>query len=336
MKNKEIVFTKPNTAEFLDCDIPKINENEVLVKLCVSTISSGTERANLIGDVNISIADNIKKAEFPRRSGYSSSGVVEQIGLNVRDLKVGDKVALSWSTHRRYVSINEKNVHKIINNDISFEESALWHISTFPAAAVRKCRLEFGESALVMGMGVLGMIAVRILRAAGAVPIIAVDPSAEKRKLAEKIGADYAFSPDECAKKVKEIAEGGVNIAIEVTGKGEGLDNALDCMKKFGRIALLGCTRDSDFSIDYYRKVHGPGISLIGAHTLARPEYESFYGWWTERDDIMTIQKLVELKRLKFEDLIEETHSPENAPVVYRRLVEEKTFPIVQFDWRRV
>ena len=54
---------------------------------------------------------------------------------------------------------------------------------------------------------------------------------------------------------------GGVaNVGIEVTGVGVGvgLDGILDCMARFGRVALLGCTRDKEFSIDYYRKVHGP------------------------------------------------------------------------------
>lgn len=336
MRNREIVFTKPNTAELLNCEIPTPGEHQVLVRLQVSTISSGTERANLTGEVNVSVFNRYAVAEFPRRGGYSSSGIIEAVGTEVKDFKAGDRVALSWSTHSMYVVADERNVHKIVSREISFEEAALWHIATFPAAAIRKCRLELGESAVVMGVGILGMIAIRLLKAAGAVPVIAVDPSGEKRKLALAIGADYAFEPSECARKVKEVTGGGVNVAIEVTGYGNALDEVLDCMKKFGRVALLGCTRNSDFTIDYYHKVHGPGISLIGAHTNARPEKESSPGMWTTHDDVMAIQNLVKFGRLKLEDLIEETHSPKEAPLVYQRLAEEKTFPVVQFDWRHV
>lgn len=46
-------------------------------------------------------------------------------------------------------------------------------------------------------------------------------------------------------------------MVIEVTGQGTGLNEAHDCMAKFGRVALLGCTRNSDFSVDFYRTVHG-------------------------------------------------------------------------------
>lgn len=171
------------------------------------------------------------------------------------------------------------------------DKAALWYIACFPAAAIRKCKLEFGESVIVKGLGVLGLIAVKLLAAAGAAPIVAVDPDPAKRRKALEIGADYAFDPFEqdFAKKVKKATGGGAKVAIEVTGKGVALDQVLDCMKRFGRVALLGCTRDSDFSLDYYRKVHGPGITLIGAHTMARPNAESFHGWWCLKDEMRAL-----------------------------------------------
>lgn len=334
---KAILFTKKDTAELVETEMPQLSPGKVLVKLMVSTISSGTERANLTGELNISRnpADCLE-AHWPRQCGYSSSGIVQAIGDGVTTVTPGDHVALSWSSHQQYVALDEKNVHKIEDDRVSMEEAALWHIGTFPIGAIRKCRLEFGESAIVMGQGVLGMFAVRILRAAGAAPIIAVDPVPEKRAQALKIGADYAFDPNEpdFAEQVKQVTHGGVKVAIEVTGVGKALDQVLDCMAPFGRIALLGCTRDSDFSIDYYHKVHGPGITMIGAHTIARPAFESSNGWWTEQDDVRAEMELYRFGRLTLGDLIEETHSPEDAPEVYKRLATENTFPLVQFDWR--
>ena len=129
-------------------------------------------------------------------------------------------------------------------------------ISTFPMAAIRKTRLEMGESAIVMGLGILGMIGVKLLRAAGAVPIIAADPNPKRREIALKNGADFAFDPlcEDFADKVKSVTGGGVNVAIEVTGVGAGFNEALDCMAKFGRVALLGCTRSSDFTVVVTKK----------------------------------------------------------------------------------
>lgn len=334
MNNKKILFTSPCVAELLDAKMPSIKEDEVLVEIAVSTVSSGTERANLIGDPNINSTKD-PEVKFPRSAGYSTGGTVVAVGSEVTKLKVGDRVACSWTKHAKYCAVKESRAY-LLPEDVSFSEAALVHIATFPMAAIRKCRVEMGESAIVMGLGVLGLIAVELLRAAGAVPIIAVDPVESKRKQALEIGADYAldpFAPD-FAQTVKEITGGGAKVAIEITGKGQGLDMVLDCMARFGRVALLGCTRNSDFSIDYYRKVHGPGITLVGAHTDARPKHESSGGYWTEWDDATSILRLLSGKRLDFACLVEEIHSPNEAPLIYTRLANEPAFPIVQFDWR--
>lgn len=335
MENQSILFTSPGRAELVDKPIPQIKEGEVLVKILRTTVSAGTERANLVGDPNVNPKGT--SVPFPRTSGYSATGIVEAVGRDVTTVSVGDRVACSWTKHAQYCAVKESCVY-LLSEDVGDDAGALVHIATFPAAAIRKCRLEFGESAIVMGLGVLGLITVELLRIAGATPIIAVDPVAEKRELARMLGADYAldpFAPD-FAQTVKEITGGGAAVAIEITGKGQGLDMVLDCMKKFGRVALLGCTRSADFSIDYYKKVHGPGITLIGAHTNARPKHESAEGWWTEADDARAIIRLMQYHRLDLSHLVEEVHSPDEAPEIYARLANSPAFPIVQFDWRKL
>ena len=72
MKTREIVFTKKDTAELLPAETGELGAKDVLVRLVYSTISSGTERANLTGEVNVSIYSVDKEAHFPRRLGYCS------------------------------------------------------------------------------------------------------------------------------------------------------------------------------------------------------------------------------------------------------------------------
>jgi len=335
---KAILFTEPNHAELVEREKPVPQAGEVVIKLCVSTISAGTERANLTGELNISYkAEQCKEVVFPRQGGYSSAGIIDAVGEGVTSVKVGDRVAVANSVHQQYVCLPEKHVYKLADN-VTFNEAALWFIGTFPVAAIRKCHLEFGESAIVMGQGVLGKIAVCYLKAAGAVPIIAVDPVESKRKEALELGADYALDPmdPDFAKTVKEITNGGAKVAIEVTGFGKALDQVLDCMAIFGRVALLGCTRHSDFTIDYYHKVHGPGITLVGAHTQARPKMESSNGWWTEHDDMVAQMQLNRYGRINLSQLVQEIHSPAEATEVYNRLATDKFFPLVQFDWTKL
>ena len=335
---KRIVFTKPNTAEFLcvdKIDFDKIGDNQVVVKSFFTTVSAGTEKANITGVNNV--GPNEKVASFPRILGYNCSGVVVKIGSKVKSVSVGDKVVVYWSKHGNYNIVDEKQVVKIESDKVSFEDAAVSFISTFPLAAIRKVNLEIGESLMVMGLGILGQIAVKLAKIAGACPVIACDPVAKRREEALKSGADFVFDPfdKEFAAKVKEVTNGGVKTAIEVTGVGAGLDETLDCMAKFGRVALLGCTRNSDFTIDYYRKVHCPGITLVGAHTNARAMEESSHGNYTHTDDIKTVLKLLAFERLTLKDIVKETHSPKDCAAVYERLINDKNFPVgVQFDWR--
>ena len=340
MKTKQILFTRPNTAEFLDVETREMGENDVMIETVFSSISCGTEKANISGDPNISIfTDENSPVIFPRTAGYSSSGIVIAKGDSVKSVEVGDRVTMSWSTLSKIIVLPEKDVVKIEYDNISFQEAALCHIGTFPMAALRKTKLEIGESMLVMGLGILGLMAVEFAKAAGAVPVIAVDPVAQRREKAIQCGADYALDPfdENFTDRVKELTNGGANTAIEVTGLGAGLNQCLDCMAKHGRISLLGCTRNKNFTVDYYRKVHAPGIQLIGAHTLARPEIESYPGYFTQRDDLKTILSLCAMGRINLKDIVDEVHSPTECEAVYTRMMNDIDFPtVVQFDWRNI
>ena len=83
--------------------------------------------------------------------------------------------------------------------------------------------------------------------------------------------------------------------------------------------------------------MHGRGISLIGAHTNARPKLESSAGLWTDMDDLGAVLNLVRGGRLNLKDMIFEIHSPAEAQTVYDRLINENNFPVgVLFDWDEI
>ena len=345
--NRNIIFTKKDTAELVEKPMPEVGPGQVRVKLVRSTVSSGTERANVTGCNVVSIWDPPDApVVWPRQSGYSSSGVVDAVGAGVSSVRPGDRVAMSWTLHSEYVVVPEDRVYRLPDS-VSFEAGALAHISTFPMAAIRKCGLELGESAIVMGQGILGQLAVMLLKCAGATPVIAADPIAAKREEALKLGADFAFDPTAADFRERVLAvcpladhgiytgerASGVKVAIEVTGIGAGLNTVLDVMAPMGRVALLGCTRNSDFSVDYYHKVHGRGVALFGAHTWARPSNESSRGLFTHRDDAQAFLRLLALGRLSVEGYVADVRSPADCGAVYAALAKGGAFPITQFDW---
>lgn len=350
MKNFGILFTRKDTAELVEVPMPEPQAGEVRVKLAIDTISSGTERANLTGvpdgGVGIFAAGDFDAVTWPRQCGYSNSGIVDKVGAGVDNIKPGDRVALSWAKHQKYVCVPAGRVYSVPDG-VSLSDAALAHIATFPMAAIRKCRLELGEGVIVMGQGVLGQLAVKLAKAAGAAPVIAADPLSAKREEALRLGADFALDPSspDFGAEAKRICRGeqtkifgrvemsGPQVGIEVTGVGAGLDSCLDAIAPFGRIALLGCTRNSNFSIDYYHKVHGRGVTLVGAHTACRATDESAPGWWTERDDALAFLRLVALGRIDLAGFVRETHSPKECGEVYARLAKDGAFPVVQFNW---
>jgi 2-desacetyl-2-hydroxyethyl bacteriochlorophyllide A dehydrogenase len=336
MRSENIVFTDVNTVDLLEQELLELGDDEIRVSTRVSTISSGTEKANLIGDPNVNGMGE-PGISYPRRVGYASAGTIVEMGKNVTGFNIGDRVIAYWGTHSQINQVNKAHVVKMLD-EITFNQGALVFIGTFPLAAVRKCRVEAGESAIVMGLGVLGQLAVMFCKVQGATPVIAVDPVKERRERALMLGADYALDPTEegFKEKVRALTGGGANVAIEVTGLGKGLEQALDCMARFGRVALLGCTRNSDFTIDYYRKVHAPGITIIGAHTNARPDFDSHSGWFTHNDDIKAIMRLQKYRRIDLDKLVGEIHSPKECKEVYSRLINDKKFPVVQFDWSKL
>ncbi len=340
MKAKQIVFTEINKAELLEVECKDPGPHDVIVKMAYTTISQGTERANISGDLDVA-AFSPRPSEtpiFPRYGGYSDAGTVVAVGSEVTEFKIGDRVAGWWGFHKNYCEFPDTNlVH--VDDAVPLNAASVAHIACFPMAAIRKTRIEIGESAIVMGLGILGILAIKELKAAGAVPIIAAARTKEHRDFALAQGADYAFNPndDDFVENVKSVTNGGAHVAIEVTGSGQALDRVLDVIRPKGRVALLGCTRNKDFTIDYYRKVHGPGVALIGAHTAARPAVDSYPGFWTVRDEMNAILNLQKGGRLDLQSLVTEVHSPNEAPEVYHRMLTEKLFPVgVQFDWSKL
>lgn len=332
MKSKTIVFTKLETAEVLERDIKEVGGNLVRVKTEYTVVSGGTERANIMG------ATNAGGNKFPKILGYCGIGYVEAIGDEVKKIKIGDRVLVYHGKHTEYNVVPESDVTKVEDENIDSLDAALVIIASMGLGGVRKLEVELGESAMVMGLGLLGMFSVQFLRLSGANPIIAVDLNEERRQLALKLGADYALDPsdEDFVGKVKAITKGkGVNACVEVTGVSFAMKQALECASWMGRISLLGCTRVSDCEVDYYQQVHRPGVKLIGAHNFVRPKFESYPHHWTHHDDCRAILDMIATNRIDVKSIVSRVVKPEEAPQIYTELCNDKNFPMgTVFDWR--
>ncbi len=242
--------------------------------------------------------------------------------------------------HSKYNIAFEAKVTKVEDDSVSSLEAAFVVIAAMGLGGVRKLELELGESAMVMGQGLLGIFATQFLRLNGALPLIAADLNPARRELALKLGADYAFDPSDkdFVKNVKDATLGrGIRGCVEVTGVSAAMKQALECASWMGRISLLGCTRVSDTAVDYYSQVHKPGIKLIGAHNFVRPKVESYPHHWTHQDDCRAILEMIARKRIDVLSIVSRVENPENAPAIFDELCDNPEFPIgTVFDWRNM
>lgn len=331
MRSKTIVFTKPETAELLWRETEPATGELVAVEMEYTVVSGGTERANLVAAENTG-------AKFPKCLGYCGIGTVMEIGDRVKALQPGDRVLVYHGIHTRYNVVPESDLTKVTDDSVDSLDAAFVVIASMGLGGVRKLEVELGETAMVMGLGLLGIFAVQFLRLSGAYPVIAADPNPARRALALQLGADYAFDPTDpdFGKQVKAATGGkGINACVEVTGVAAAMQQALQCAATQGRICLLGCTRVSDCAIDYYQQVHRPGVKLIGAHNFIRPQFESYPHHWTHQDDCKAILALLAAGRIQIRPIVSRVVKPEQAPEVYTQLCHDPQFPMgTVFDWR--
>ena len=333
MQSARVIFTRPGVAELQTRELSAPTGDRVLVETEYTVVSGGTERAYLLGMPNT-------KQVFPMGIGYCGIGRVLAVGEQVKQVAVGDRVLVYHGGHAQHSLVSETRLTKVENDNVDSLEAAFTIIASMGLGGVRKLEMELGESAMVMGLGLLGMFSVQFCRLSGAYPVIAADLSPERRALALELGADYALDPaqPDFVKKVKQLTGGkGIDCCVEVTGASVAMQQALNCAARQGRISLLGCTRVSDNSVDFYAQVHKPGVKLIGAHNMVRPLVDSYPHHWTHHDDCKAILNLLGSGRIQAKPLCSRVVSPLEAPAIYTQLCEDMKFPLgTVFDWRNL
>ena len=178
-----------------DIPIPHLGTKNVLVRTCYSAVSLGTElrtikfaRASLLSkarerpDLVKQVLEVAKKSgiletltkvreriKMPFPLGYSIAGEVIAVGKDVKEFKVGDKVACAGSEyayHAEVVSVPENMCVKIPLN-LDFQEATFAAIGAIAVHGVRNAKVSFGEIVVVIGLGLIGLITVQVLKAAG-------------------------------------------------------------------------------------------------------------------------------------------------------------------------
>ena len=327
MTSRRVVWTQRGTAKVETCETPSPTDDQLLLRTRVSLISPGTERAFFLGMPNTS-------QRYPQYPGYLNIGEVVQVGGEVRGWKVGQRVA-STGNHAMHIVVKASECLPVPEN-LPDEEAVFFNLVAIALQGVRKARIELGESVVVIGAGLVGLLAMQLAKLDGALPVISVDLDERRLAFARDAGADAALMVDDnLTSAISSLSEGeGAPVVIEATGSPEPVLLAFALAGMRGRVVLLGSTRNETKSVNFYRDVHKKGLTIIGAHTAVRPKHDSSAGWWTSHDDQRVALKLLAMGRLSVQPLITHRFPWQQAPQAYNLLKEgEKDAIGIVLDW---
>ena len=317
MKGQRVIWPSQATVEIEEFKIPPLRDNEVLVATECSLISPGTERAFLLGLPNA-------QGHYPSYPGYSNVGKVMEVGTNVSGFTSGDRVASSRG-HTSHFATSPDSLIKIMDAALSAEEAVFFNLSAISLQGVRKARIELGETALVLGNGLIGLLAMQLAKLSGAFPVMSVDLADSRLELAKAMAVDYALNPeaDDFDQRIAEITKGkGPAVVIEATGHPAVINTAFTLAGWCGRVVLLASTRGETNAVNFYRDVHKKGLNVIGAHNSVRPRQESSENFWTNRDDCELALQLIAQHRVVVTPLISHRLRSTDAAEAYRQLME--------------
>ena len=263
------VFYSKNDLRIEEIPKPSPKAGEVLIKVKACGIC-GT-------DVHIFNGD---KGCFPTPAGtvlgHEFSGIVEAVGEGVTEIKVGDRVCVdpnklcgdcyyckSGIGHfcenmigigtgvnggfAEYCAVPQSQVYKIADST-SYEAAAMTEPTACCVHGIDMCNISCGDTVAVIGGGMIGMIMLQLAKLSGAGKLIMIEPVAEKRKIAEKLGADLCIDPIENDVK-RVLGENGIkriSAVIECVGKTSTIEQAIDIAGEKSIVMMFGLTASDD------------------------------------------------------------------------------------------
>ncbi len=349
------VFQNPKTGKTKIEEItsPKVKSGGVLIRNNFSLISPGTER----GIIELSKKGLLQKAkerpdyvqkffmlaktkgimaawqvaksklESDIALGYSTSGMVIEVGKNVEEFKVGDRVAAAgqnYASHSDIIFV-PKNLCVKIPKNMSDEEAAFNTLGAIALQGIRRAKLSSGEKVAIIGLGLLGQLAVQILKAYGH-PVIAFDIDSKKVDFAKGNGADVG--------SVEKFTDGrGVDAALIYASSkdDEPLKLAVDVSRDKGRIVQIGNIKTDIPWRDFYKKElsyhsscsYGPGRYDTDYEEKGQ-DYPFGYVRWTEKRNMEEFLRLISEKRVDVKKLISGIFPIEEAEKAYEMVFKPK------------
>ncbi|MFV0592285.1 MAG: galactitol-1-phosphate 5-dehydrogenase [Draconibacterium sp.] len=312
---KALVLEKYNELVYKEVTEPVPAKNEVLVKVKACGIC-GSDVHGMDGSTGRRIP--------PIIMGHEASGVIIALGSEVAGWNIGDRVTfdstiyplndwytlnghynlsenrqvlgVSPGTYKKhgafaeYVTVPEHILYKLPDN-VSFEQAAMVEPAAVALHAIHRSGIQLGESAAVIGAGMIGLFLVQLLSLSNASPLFAIDVDDSKLEMAKKFGAEVVLNSNKNKLTTEVLARTnnrGADHVFEAVGISPTVNNAIEIVRKGGKVVLVGNLSPSiDFPL---QSVVTREIKVLGSCAI-RGEYE-------------TVLQLIAAGKIRVDDMI--------------------------------
>ena len=364
---KQIIQDLKNGKTILeDVSVPLIKKGHILIKTHRSLVSLGTEKmlvefgkSNLISKARqqpekvAQVLNKIKtegliptleavfnKLDEPLPLGYCNAGEVIGVGEGVYEFSIGDRVA-SNGAHAEIVCI-PKNLASKIPDNVSYEEAAFTVIGSIGLQGIRLANPTIGETVVIIGLGLIGLITSQLLIANGC-SVIGFDFDDKKIDMAKSLGV-FAFNSadNDVVKTVESLTNGQGCDAVIITAstkKNDVISQAAQMCRQKGRIILVGVVGLDLNRNDFFKKELSFQVSCSYGPGRYDEEYEQRgidypigYVRWTEKRNFDTILNTISSRKLDVSSLITERVKLENYQEIYGNMGGTSIASILEYS----
>jgi predicted dehydrogenase/threonine dehydrogenase-like Zn-dependent dehydrogenase len=279
----------------------------------------------------------MRRLDEPIPLGYSAAGIVREVGQGVQNFKIGDRVAVAgagYASHAELVWVPE-NLCVPLPEGVGFEAGAFVMLGGIALHGVREAALTLGEKAVVLGLGLLGLLSVQFLKAQGC-RVVGIDLDRQKCALAQELGADLALVPgqDDVEEAVMNFTRGVGADAVIITAASK--DNqpillAEAMARERARLVMVGVaelsltrkafwTKELQFSVS---KASGPG-SIAPLYEAKGFDYPLAYVRWTEGRNLEAFIDLIAQGRVRVDRLITHRFPIQDGLKAYDLILENR------------
>ena len=362
---------RDGSVQIIDMPLAKIDDSEILIETHYSLMSPGTEKmllefgkSNWIERIKKNpdkvnqVINKIRNEGFmsafetvqaklnePIELGYCNAGIIKEIGKNVKGLKVNDRV-VSNSPHSEYVTNYVNCITKVPEN-VDLKSANFSILGAIALQGIRIANLSIGETVVVYGAGVIGLLTAQILNSTG-YKVICLDIDKKKLELVKDYGAIAInvnnLNGQELLEEINDITNGiGVDAVILTLASTDKniISNAAKISRKKGRIVLVGITNNHIDRSDFYEKElsfqvscsYGPGRYDFD-YEVKGIDYPLHYCRWTMKRNIEYVLYLISKKKILTDHLISKEYKFIDAKKAYKDVLENNNITI-SFDYEK-